>query len=439
MATSALGQPAVLDGIFRYLSRADLLHCCLVNRRWHHHTLPYIYGNIWFGSYWTSPWDAWCMFLSMLPYYSLSIRHLVYTIDLTDLTAPLYHTVPDHWLQIVLEQLPALRTLVLSRCTLVHSGTWSTLTRPKPRCYSELTKLALDGVDDISDKVIAQLPALFPSLRSLTLINTRGVTDRSLGQILEQCRELRVLRIGYTHRVGDDAWLTLGQRGITSPLTSVRLLDLNQLTNHGLRYVANRCPQLQRVVIRGCSRVTMTGLVRTLADVGDLGHRSWRTLDISQCKSLQADALTWAALARYLRSLETLRVSYAVAIGRHSGQFSGAGLDSNTVARLAHLDNPWPCLARLQIDEIPSASMDVTGLMDFLRWFHYLEYVELVQEGHTGSDPGSGSNFRYENQLPFDLTCQSTLGPLQAAVEELRRCSVGWRPLRCVINGIPVT
>ncbi|KAJ1951830.1 hypothetical protein IWQ62_006361, partial [Dispira parvispora] len=381
LVMSALEQPTVLNGVFRYLSRADLLRCCLVNRQWHHRSLPYIYGNIRFGSYWTSPWDAWCMFLSMLPYYPFSIRQLVHTIDLSDLIAPLYHAVPDHWLQIVLEKLPALRTLVLSRCTLVHSGAWSTFVRPKPRYYSELTKLALDKLDDISDKVIAQLPALFPSLRSLSLVGTRGVTDSSLGRILGQCKELRVLRIGYTHRVGDDAWVTLGQSGKSSRLTSVRLLDLNQLTNHGLRSLTNQCPQLQRVVIRGCSRVTMTGLVHALTDVVALGHLTWKTLDISQCKSLCADVLTWTTLARYLRPLETLRVSYAVAISRHKGQSSGTGLDSNTVARLAHLDNPWPCLTRIQIDEIPTDCMDVAGLVNFLRWFRYLEYVELMQEG----------------------------------------------------------
>ena len=99
-----------------------------------------------------------------------------------------------------------------------------------------------------------------PSLKYLSVAKC-PITDTAMKYIGKHCVKLKYLNIRGCEAVSD-----IGMTHIVQNCLKLRSLDAGKcdITDNGLQMIGIHCPQLKKLSIRGCDRITNTG-VRTIA------------------------------------------------------------------------------------------------------------------------------------------------------------------------------
>ncbi|KAJ1908748.1 hypothetical protein IWQ60_011550 [Tieghemiomyces parasiticus] len=425
LAARVLDDPHLLERILGYLDRPQLLRCCLVNRIWFTPAAAHVYHTLHFGPSGHSALNTWLKFIITLPRLRPEVRQLPRRLVLADPSGgglPLYYTPDPLWLRQMLVLLPNLDVLLLHRCDHLQSAnlraleekagtcTGPTLARngsypPFPRAVvpNRVATLVLTHHDNIGRTDIARLPDLFPNLIRLDLTGTHGVTDESLGLLADRCTNLRDLAVGHTRRVTDTGLLTLAKMR-RSQLQALRLVAVHAITDAGLVHLTRFCTQLRVLVLRGCPKLTSSGLLRALQFSPSRGGHL-RHLDVTQCLALRWDSALWSWLAHYGVNLSSLALSYTFL---PNGQNGGGKPEALACSHVKYPPAPapvnaaacpappplspvhWPALTRLRIDLVPETNANLEAVTVFAGQLHLLHRLALCDINNSEDD---GSNF----------------------------------------------
>ena len=177
----------------------------------------------------------------------LQLRHL----DLSDCVA-----FDDLGLRVVGLSCGMLENLYLRRCNRV---TDVGLKHIAQHCI-HLKELSVSDCFKVRDFSLKEIAKNCASLKYLSVAKC-PVTDTAMKYIGKHCVKLKYLNIRGCEAVSD-----VGITHIVQNCLKLRSLDAGKcdITDNGLHMVGIHCPQLKKLSIRGCERVTNTG-VRTIA------------------------------------------------------------------------------------------------------------------------------------------------------------------------------
>ncbi|PFX20605.1 F-box/LRR-repeat protein 7-like [Stylophora pistillata] len=177
----------------------------------------------------------------------LQLRHL----DLSDCVA-----FDDLGLRVVGLSCGLLENLYLRRCNRVTDVGVKHIAQ---HCRN-LKELSVSDCFKVRDFSLKEVAKNCPSLKYLSVAKC-PITDTAMKYIGKQCVKLKYLNIRGCEAVSD-----VGITHIVQNCLKLRSLDAGKcdITDNGLHLIGIHCPQLKKLSIRGCDRVTNTG-VRTIA------------------------------------------------------------------------------------------------------------------------------------------------------------------------------
>lgn len=234
-----------------YIPSAELCALNRVNRKLHEVFAPCLWGNpaSHFGTENDRVYVALTRFKRILKRVRLSVRELTHTLHLPPAQSEIYGGPHPEWLRDVLEQLPNLQSLVVSRLpffdhmALLTLRNYSTGGRPSLEEHGSTLSLRLliaAHCQNTTSQGLAEALEHFQHLAFLDLSNTLAVRERSVLLKLRNLPLLQVLKLRNVHLRDEDIEILAEAIGIR-----VRTLDVqgNHLTDHSVRTLLNVCFQ----------------------------------------------------------------------------------------------------------------------------------------------------------------------------------------------------
>ncbi|XP_060516149.1 F-box/LRR-repeat protein 7-like [Cylas formicarius] len=169
-------------------------------------------------------------------------------LDLTDCVV-----MQDGGLRIVVQNCPQLAYLYLRRCIQITDAGLKFV----PSFCSALRELSVSDCSNVTDFGLYELAKLGPTLRYLSVAKCDQVSDAGLKVIARKCYKLRYLNARGCEAVSDDAITVLARS-----CTRLRALDIGKcdVSDAGLRALAECCPNLKKLSLRNCELVTDRGV-----------------------------------------------------------------------------------------------------------------------------------------------------------------------------------
>jgi hypothetical protein len=235
-----------------WIPSSDLCSACLVSKKWHSIFIPFLWGDpaSHFGAENDAVYVALTRFKRTLKKARASVRQLTHTLHLPPALSEIYGGPNLTWLRDVLEYLPHLQSLIVSKLpffdhhsllALRHSSTSRRLSFDDKEDEIPLygLKLLLAAREPNSTSAsLAEALRHFPQLVYLDLSYTTPARDASVLAALSNLYDLQVLKLrGVGLRDGEAEVLA------NSIGTRVRLLDISQnlLTDMAVRSLLEAC------------------------------------------------------------------------------------------------------------------------------------------------------------------------------------------------------
>lgn len=235
-----------------WISSSDLCSACLVSKKWHVIFIPFLWGDpaSHFGTENDAVYVALTRFKRTLKKARATVRQLTHTLQLPPALSEIYGGPNPTWLRDVLEYLPNLQSLIVSRLpffdhhsllALRHSSTSRRLSFDESEeeiaLYGLKLLLAVREPNSTSAS-LAEALRHFPQLVYLDLSYTTPARDASVLAALSNLYDLQVVKLrGVGLRDGEAEVLA------NSIGTRVRLLDVseNYLTDMAVRSLLQAC------------------------------------------------------------------------------------------------------------------------------------------------------------------------------------------------------
>ncbi|EED23857.1 Leucine Rich Repeat domain protein [Talaromyces stipitatus ATCC 10500] len=239
-----------------YIPSADLCSASLVSRRWHAIFNPHLWGNpaSHFGTENDAVYVALTRFRRTLPHARPEVRNLTHTIHLPPALSEIYGGPRASWLKDLLDYLPRLQSLIVSKLPFFdHNATISLKVPSDAQIYPpyNLRLLLAEGEPNTTSIGLATALSRFPLLIYLDLSYTSPAKDRIVLSVLSELPDLRVLKLRGIGLKDADAEFVANAIG-----TRVRLLDVrnNVLTDRSVRSLLQAC-----FIPKGTSQITHNG------------------------------------------------------------------------------------------------------------------------------------------------------------------------------------
>ncbi|XP_032790547.2 LOW QUALITY PROTEIN: F-box/LRR-repeat protein 7 [Daphnia magna] len=187
-------------------------------------------------------------------------------IDLTDCVS-----LEDSGIQMIVRSCAQLTCIYLRRC--VHITDLGV--KYLASYCTGLRELSISDCVQVTDFGMYELARLGPNLRYLSVAKCDQISDAGIKQIGRHCYKLRYLNLRGCEAVSDDSLVVLART-----CSRLRALDLGKcdITDRGLRLLAEHCPNLKKLSVKSCELVTDEG-VRSIAYY----CRGLRQLNIQDC------------------------------------------------------------------------------------------------------------------------------------------------------------
>ena len=236
-----------------YIPSTELCALNRVNRGLHEVFAPCLWGNP--ASHFGTENDTVCVALTrfrrILKRVRLSVRELTHTLNLPPAQSEIYDGPHPEWLRDVLEQLPNLQSLVVSRLPFFdHMALLALRNRSDVRqghiqesCSTfSLRLLIATHCQNTTSQGLAKALEHFPHLAFLDLSNTLAARDANVLCRLHNLYSLQVLKVRSVHLRDDDMEILAKAIRI-----QVRSLDVqgNHLTDHSVRTLLSMCFQTE--------------------------------------------------------------------------------------------------------------------------------------------------------------------------------------------------
>ena len=233
-----------------YISSPDLCACCLVSQKWHAIFVPFLWGDpaSHFGIANDAVYIALTRFKRTLRRVRQSVRSLTHTLHLPPALSEIYGGPHATWLRDVLEYLPNLQSLIVTRLPFFDHHSLVALRSTSARRYSaeeraELPtfglKLLLASSEPNTTWQGLQIAiSRFPSLVYLDLSHTKTARDPNVLAALGGLYDLQALKLRCIGLRDGEAEVLANSIGIR-----VRLLDIrdNLLTDMAVRSLMQAC------------------------------------------------------------------------------------------------------------------------------------------------------------------------------------------------------
>ncbi|XRM41765.1 hypothetical protein ABZX51_005007 [Aspergillus tubingensis] len=227
--------------IAHYIPSSDLCAVVLVCQKWHGIFMPFLWGDpaSHFGTDNDAVYVALTRFRRTLKYARLKVRMLTHTLHLPPALSEIYGGPRPEWLKEILDALPCLQSLMVSKLPFFDHNAMTALRRSSPSGENDTASqtynvrlLLADSEPNATSHGIAETLLRFPELIYLDLSYTTPARDRTVLSSLSQLENLQVLKLrGIGLKDNDAEFLAnaIGRR--------VRFLDLrnNLLTDMSIR------------------------------------------------------------------------------------------------------------------------------------------------------------------------------------------------------------
>ncbi|KAL9101924.1 MAG: hypothetical protein Q9163_002862 [Psora crenata] len=228
-----------------------------VNRKLHRTCLPILWGNP--AAHFFEDTDdslpeheakvvvALTRFLRALRWVRLSVREMTHTLCLPPPVAELHGGPGPEWLRDILEQLPKLQSLIVSRLPCFDHKALLALRSPThlrgattsiPCTKFPLRLLVAAGCRNATSKGLVEALDHFPDIAYLDLSNTLAARDRCVLARLSALSSLHVLKLRGVHLRDEDLIVLAEAVGIRLRSLDVRA---NQLTDRSIRALLSFC------------------------------------------------------------------------------------------------------------------------------------------------------------------------------------------------------
>jgi len=187
-------------------------------------------------------------------------------LDLTDCVG-----LGDAGVQMIVRSCAQLNCLYLRRCVHVTDVGIKYLAS----YCTALRELSISDCLQVTDFGMYELARLGANLRYLSVAKCDQISDAGIKHIGRHCYKLRYLNLRGCEAVSDDSLEVLARS-----CSRLRALDLGKcdITDRGLRLLAEHCPNLKKLSVKSCELVTDEG-VRSIAYY----CRGLRQLNIQDC------------------------------------------------------------------------------------------------------------------------------------------------------------
>ncbi|OQD75194.1 hypothetical protein PENDEC_c008G01008 [Penicillium decumbens] len=220
--------------IAHYIPSSDLCAASLVCHRWHDLFMPVLWGDpaSHFGTENDAVYVALTRFRRTLKYARHEVRAMTHTLHLPPALSEIYGGPRPGWLRDILESLPCLQSLIVSRLPFFDHNAMYALKNHQSSTLYNVRLLLADHEPNTTSAGLAETLLRFPLLTYLDLSYTPPARDRGVLCSLSQLENLQVLKLrGIGLKDGDAEFLAnaIGKR--------VRFLDLskNMLTDMAVR------------------------------------------------------------------------------------------------------------------------------------------------------------------------------------------------------------
>ncbi|KAE8366925.1 hypothetical protein BDV27DRAFT_155434 [Aspergillus caelatus] len=228
--------------IATYIPSSDLCAATLVCRKWHALFMPFLWGDpaSHFGTDNDAVYVALTRFRRTLVYARLEVRMLTHTLHLPPALSEIYGGPRPEWLREILEYLPCLQSLIVSKLpffdhnsmiALRNNTNQELVNEAVPHSYNVRLLLA-DHEPNTTSQGLAEALLRFQELIYLDLSYTTPARDCSVLSALSQLEHLQVLKLRGIGLRDSDAEFLANAIGLR-----VRYLDLrdNRLTDMAVR------------------------------------------------------------------------------------------------------------------------------------------------------------------------------------------------------------
>ncbi|KAJ5085433.1 hypothetical protein N7532_010204 [Penicillium argentinense] len=219
--------------IAHYIPSSDLCAASLVSHRWHDLFIPFLWGDpaSHFGTDNDAVYVALTRFRRTLKYARQEVRALTHTLHLPPALSEIYGGPRPGWLRDILEYLPCLQCLMVSRLPFFDHNAMVALKNHQDIQYN-VRLLMADREPNTTSAGLAETLVRFPLLTYLDLSYTTSARDRGVLSSISQLESLQVLKLRGIGLKDHDAEFLANAIGIR-----VRFLDLrdNQLTDMSVR------------------------------------------------------------------------------------------------------------------------------------------------------------------------------------------------------------
>ena len=232
-----------------YIPSPELCALNRVSRSLHEVFASYLWGNpaSHFGTENDRVYVALTRFKRTLKRVRLSVRELTHTLHLPPAQSEIYDGPHPEWLRDVLEQLPNLQSLVVSRLPFFdHMALLTLRNKGIPRkdplqqtgSSFSLRLLIATYCHNTTSQGLAEALARFPHLAFLDLSNTLAARDKGVLSKIENLPLIQVLKLRNVNLRDDDMDILAEAMGVR-----VRSLDVqgNNLTDHSVRTLLGTC------------------------------------------------------------------------------------------------------------------------------------------------------------------------------------------------------
>lgn len=198
------------------------------------------------------------------------------------------HGVDDAGLALTISRMPHLACLYLRRCARITDASLVAVTS----YCGALRQLSVSDCARVTDFGIREVAArLGPSLRYLSVGKCDRVSDAGLLVVARHCYKLRYLNARGCEALSDSAMLALARSCPRMRAFDLGKCDIGDAT---LEALSTGCPNLKKLSLRGCERVSDVGLEALAYYV-----RGLRQLNIGDCP--RVTCLGYRAVKRYCR------------------------------------------------------------------------------------------------------------------------------------------
>ncbi|KAI1313890.1 hypothetical protein EDD11_002425 [Mortierella claussenii] len=235
--------------------------------------------------------------------------HLIHTLDMSMVEETLYSSLPEDWLLILLSHAPKLHTLCLSgkktASPFVQSAAFRKLERVN-LIHPGLHDLDLSECTDVREPLLKSLATFFPSLVSLNLSRTSGVTDIALALIVDHCQNLSILDISYCRQLSDLGLLSVA-KFCRLNLRVLKLTGNRKMTDVALVAVAKHCPKIEKLFLGECGQMTDAAVEWIARSSSNL---SLKELELHRCDKIEFGLPLLELLSKCCSVLERLTLTY---------------------------------------------------------------------------------------------------------------------------------